>query len=219
VSFTPYGDPRLAPDRYNSGDAGIDQYLFKNRARLSATWFYTRAVSLTAFDFSGGISPGTDPWGRFAGYINGSGGISRGAEFSAEVRPLRTLTVVGAYTYVNANLDRDISVAGFWRVFQQPRHIASVVAMNQWTRRFDTNVEFFHGSGYYSPFFAVSRSRAFEFPGFTKVDLVAGFRVWENDRRFLRAYGNVNNLFNQRFYQNGWLAPQATFALGMAYSF
>jgi vitamin B12 transporter len=219
VSFTPYGDPRLAPDRYNSVDAGVDQYLFQNRARVSATWFYTRAVSLTAFDFSGGINPSTDPFGRFAGYINGSGGISRGLELSAEIRPLRTLTLTGAYTYVRANLDRDVSVSGFFRVFQQPRHLTSVVAMNQWTRRFDTNVELFHGGGYYSPFFAVSRSRAFEFPGFTKVDLVAGYRLWEDDRRFLRVYGNVNNLFDQRYYQNGWLAPQATFALGLAYSF
>jgi hypothetical protein len=48
--FTPYGDPRLSPDRYNSLDAGVDQYLFTNRVRLSATWFYTRVVSITAFD-------------------------------------------------------------------------------------------------------------------------------------------------------------------------
>ena len=24
VVFTPYGDPRLSPDRYNSGDVGVD---------------------------------------------------------------------------------------------------------------------------------------------------------------------------------------------------
>ena len=32
--FTPFGDPRLSPDRYNSLDAGVDQYVFGNRVRL-----------------------------------------------------------------------------------------------------------------------------------------------------------------------------------------
>ena len=35
VVFTPYGDPRLAPDRFNSVDGGIDQYLFHDRIRVS----------------------------------------------------------------------------------------------------------------------------------------------------------------------------------------
>ena len=48
--FTPYGDPFLSPDRYNSVDGGVDQYLWKDRARISATYFYTRVVTITAFD-------------------------------------------------------------------------------------------------------------------------------------------------------------------------
>src|SRR5262249_47725561 len=114
VVFTPYGDPRLAPDRYNSVDGGVDQYLFKNRVRIAATYFYTRVVQATAFLNQ---LPITDPFGRSSGYINGSGGISRGAEFSIEARPTRDLTMTASYTYTNADTDRDSTLAGYFNVF------------------------------------------------------------------------------------------------------
>jgi iron complex outermembrane receptor protein len=219
VLFTPYGDPRLAPDRYNTVDAGVDQYLFQNRIRVSATWFYNRAVSLTAFDSSGGIRPDTDPFGRAFGYINGSGGISRGFELGIEARPRRDLTMTGAYTYTNADLDRDLTVRNFRRVFQVPAHLTSFVVMKQWGRRLDTTLDFFHGGGYFSPFFAVTSARAFQFPGFTKVDLAVGYRVWERETRTARVYTKIDNMLNQRWYQNGWLAPQATFVTGLMMSY
>jgi outer membrane receptor protein involved in Fe transport len=43
--------------------------------------------------------------------------------------------------------------------------------------------------------------------------------VWENERRSARLYGKVDNLFNQRYYQNGWLAAGATAIAGIGYSF
>lgn len=207
VQFTAYGDPMLGPDRYNSIDAGIDQYLWNSRLRLSATWYYIRVVSITAFDSSGAIRAETDPYLRTMGYINGSGGISRGVEFGFESRPLRSLTLGGAYTYTNANLDRDITVRGFWRVFQVPRHTASLVVLKRWGRRFDTNLDLFRQGAYYNAYFAVNRSRSFEFPGFTKVDLTAGYRVWESDKRFVRLFTRIENVLDQTYYQNGWRGP------------
>lgn len=219
VGFTPYGDPRLSPDRYNSVDAGIDQYLFAERVRISATWFYSRVVTITGFDSSGVIRPDTDPYGRSFGYINGSGGISRGAEVSVEARPLRTFTASGSYTYTDANLDRDITVAGFFQVFSVPKHTVTLAATKQWTRRFGTTIDLFYGSGYFIPFFTLSGARVFEFPGFTKTDLVGRYRVWENDLHSVHLYAKADNVFNRRYYEAGWLAPQATFVAGIAYSF
>ena len=219
VGFTAYGDPRLAPDRYNSVDGGIDQYLFGNRAKISATYFYTRIIHLTAFDFSGIVNSKTDPFGRAYGYINGSGGISRGAEVSVDTRPLRSLTINGSYTYVNANTDRDQSVGGFYKLFSLQPHTLTLVATKHWGRRFDTTVDMFHGSAYNVPFFAVTQTRVYSFPGFTKTGLMANYRVFQGERRSVRAYVKVDNLFNQTYYESGWLAAKATFALGMGYSF
>ena len=68
-------------------------------------------------------------------------------------------------------------------------------------------------------FFAGTRSRAFEFPGFTRGTLVASYRLWEGERRSVRLYGKADNVFNQRYYQNGWLAAQGTMVVGFGYGF
>lgn len=219
VGFTPYGDPRLSPDRYNTVDAGVDQYLFQTRLRLAATWFYNRVVSVTAFDSSGVIRPDTDPYGRSLGYINGSGGISRGFELGIEARPTSNLSLNGAYTYTNANLDRDISVRGFWQVFQVPRHVTSLVVIRRWSRRLDTSLDLFHYGSYFNSYFAVNRSRAFAFPGFMKADIVGNYLLWSNESKSVRFYAQVDNLLNQRYYQNGWLAPMANFRSGLTFAF
>lgn len=219
VDFTAYGDPRLAPDRYNSVDGGIDQYLFNNRLRISGTYFYTRVVSVTGFDFSGFINPATDPYFRSMGYFNGPGGISRGFELGVEARPVRSLTISGAYTYARVGQDSPASVANFHRVFGTPENVVALVATKQWTRRFDTTVDLLHSSLYYTGFFAGTGSRAFEFPGFTKMDFGASYRFWDNEQKAARLYGKMENFLNQRYYQNGWLAPQATFVLGVRYGF
>jgi iron complex outermembrane receptor protein len=215
--FSPYGDPRLSPDRYNSLDAGTDQYLFGDRLRISATAFYTRIVSMTAF--ANALDGTTDPFGRFYGYVNGSGGISRGLEFGIEARPIRSLALNASYTYTKADLDRDTTVAGFWTVLGVPVHMAALTATKQWTRRLSTNVDLFTGSRYYTSFAASGRSRAFEFPGFTKTDLTVNYRLWEGEHREARLYGKIDNIFNERYYQNGWLNPRATFVMGLGYMF
>jgi len=219
VIFSPYGDPRLSPDRYNSVDAGFDQYLFRNRVRLAATCFYSRVVSITAFDSSGGIRPDTDPYGRSLGYINGSGGISRGFELGIEARPNSRLLLSGAYTYTNPNLDRDITVRGFWRVLHVPRHVASFVVTQRWTGRLETSVDLFHYSSYFNSYFAVNRARAFQFPGFTKADFAASFTLLNEGPRRLRLHGQVENVLNQRYYHLGWLAPGASFRSGLTILF
>ena len=217
VIFTPYGDPRLAPDRYNSVDAGVDQYVFGNRVRVSATVFYTRVVQIIGFNSNGAIQPGTDPFGRSSGYINASGGISRGVELSVEARPTRSLALNASYTYANANTDTDSQVPGFFKVFDTPRHVISFVATKQWTRRLDTTVDLFHYSSYYDAY--VGFLQAYAFPGFTKTNLVSSYRFWDNERKSARFYGKVENLFNRRYYFAGALAPQATFAAGIEYAF
>ena len=77
-------------------DAGIDQSLLNNRLRFSSTWFYTRLQEVIVFDFSGAISPATDPFGRFGGYRNTNGGLARGFEFSVEAAASRSLDLSAA---------------------------------------------------------------------------------------------------------------------------
>jgi iron complex outermembrane receptor protein len=219
VGLSPYGDPRLSPDRYNSFDFGFDQYIGQERARVSATYFYTRVQQVIIFDFSGAINPATDPFGRFIGYLQSPGGISRGVELSAESRPIPSLALSGSYTFTNSVNDRDIEVRGFVRSLTIPRHTFTLVARKELGKRADVTFDLFHGSSYFLSFFAGTGSRPFEFPGFTKADLAGGYRVWQSDNQSVRLYGKVENVFNQTYYENGWVAPGAWAIAGMTYRF
>jgi vitamin B12 transporter len=217
VIFTPYGDPRLAPDRYNSFDAGLDQYLFRNKVRVSATAFYVRIVQLIDFDSSGIVNPLTDPYGRSEGYINGAGGISRGSEVSVEARPTSSLTFSAAYTYTSSGTDQDSQVPDFYRTFDSPRHMITIVATKQWSKRFLTTVGLFHYSSYFDAY--VGYLQAYKFPGYTKANVTASYRVWEKEKKSARIYGKIDNLFNETYYVAGFFAPRTTFVTGIGYSF
>ncbi|MFQ3640732.1 MAG: TonB-dependent receptor [Chloracidobacterium sp.] len=220
VNFTPYGDPFLSPDRYNSFDGGVDQYFFRDRLQVGLTVFYTRVVQITAFDSSGVLNPATDPYGRSSGYINGSGGISRGVEVSFNARPTATLTLNGSYTHTSAGTDRDVSVRGFFRIFGVAAHTFTLVANQAIGKRFNVNFDMVAYSGTYASLFAVNRSRAFEVPGFVKADVMGGYTIPVGNDRSLRVYGKVENMFNRRYFTgNGWLAPGVVGTGGVAFQF
>ena len=214
VVFTPYGDPRLAPDRYNSVDGGVDQYFFRNRIRLSGTFFYTRIVQVTEFL---NILPVTDPYGRTSGYINGAGGISRGAEFSGEARPMAGMTITGSYTYTRAETDQDSTVPGYWQIFDVPRHSASLVIIKQWGKRLTTTFDMYKYSSSLNAY--IGYNQAYLIPGWTKADFVGSYQFWTKESRAVRVYGKVDNLFNKTYYPEGYRASGVTALGGVGFSF
>jgi vitamin B12 transporter len=219
VAFTAYGDPRLRPDRYKAIDGGVDQYLFANRLFVSATLFYNDVDSLTAFDSSGVIRPETDPYRRTGGYLNGSGGFSRGFELGAEARPTSSLRVSGSYTYTRSETSQDITVPGFFLVPGVFGHTATLVVTQRWSDRLDTTFDLFSGSKTYGSFFAAGRSRAYQYPGFTKAAVVAGYRVLNHATWPLRAYLKVDNLFDETYYEGGWRNLGRTVVGGVSVGF
>jgi len=219
VAFTAYGDPRLEPDRYRTIDAGVDQYLFKNRAMLSATAFYNQVTSLTAFNSAGGIRADTDPYRRTQGYLNSSGGFSRGVELGIDARPTSSLRVSGGYTYTRSETAQDITVPGFFIVPGVFEHMATFVVTNRWGDRVDTTFDLFYGSEAYGSFFAAGRPRAFLYPGFTKAAVVAGYRIVNDARVPVRAYVHVDNFFDQTYYEIGWRNLGRTAVAGLSVGF
>lgn len=219
VGFTPYGDPRLEPDRYRTIDAGVDQYVFASRLLVSATAFYNQVTSLTAFNSAGGIRPDTDPYGRSLGYLNSSGGFSRGVEIAIDARPAAALRLSGGYTYTRSETADDITVPGFFLVPGVFEHMATFVITNRWNDRLDTTFDVFHGGATYGSFFAAGRPRAFKYPAFTKAAAVAGYRFVNHPRVPLRAYLKVDNLFDQTYYEIGWRNLGRTAVAGLSVGF
>src|SRR5262249_51702847 len=131
--FTPFGDPRLEPERSIAVDGGIDQSLMRGRARVSATYFYTRLQNIIDF----GSTPPNDPFNRpFGGYLNIGGGLARGVELSAQVSPARSTDLFASYTYTNAD-QRTPNAAGYLTTPATSDHIFTLVATQRIGRRFD----------------------------------------------------------------------------------
>ncbi len=214
--FTALGDPRLRPDRSISLDAGIDQYLFRERVRVSIAQFYTELREVIAFDSSGFVSPATDPFGRSGGYINTGGGIARGVEMSVETALPRRARLLASYTY--ANSDQRNSTVRDRDFFQTPfisPHQFTAVATVPLTRRVEVTADAWIVSRHPT----IYSSRAFLFPGGRKIDLVASYTAPLSDTRSLRFIVKVNNALDSTYFENGFRSTGAWATGGVAFQF
>jgi vitamin B12 transporter len=216
-SFSPLGDPRLAPDRSVAFDAGVDQSLASNRVRLSATYFYTRLQEVVDFGDTGAA----DPFGRaFGGYLNTGGELARGLELSATLAPARALDIFASYTYTNAD-QRRAQVAGVLRSFGISEHQFTLVATQRLGERLALNFDLSASSDYLAPVFDQRefRSRAYRFGGVVRADLAASYTLPLKDSRALRFFGKVENLLDRDNYENGFRTPGLNARGGAALSF
>jgi iron complex outermembrane receptor protein len=215
-SFSPLGDPRLAPDRSIAFDAGLDQTLADGRARLSATYFYTRLQEVV--DFSNFIAG--DPVRLFGGYVNTGGQLARGAELSATLAPTRTTDLFAAYTYTNSDQRRP-QLPGVVRSLGIPDHQFALVATQRIGRRALLNFDLAATSDYLAPVFdnRTFQSRAFRFRGALRGDLGGSYTVTLNERRSLRLFGKVENIFDRDYFESGFRTPGASGRAGASLNF
>jgi vitamin B12 transporter len=209
------GDPRLAPDRSVAFDAGVDQTLAAGRARLSATYFYTRLQEVVGFG-----NTSSDPFGRFSGFVNTGGGLARGVELSADLAPARSFDLFASYTFTNSD-QRVPSVAGVLRNFAIPEHQFTLVANARLGQRVAVNFDLVASSDYLAPIFdpVTFASRAFRFDGVFKGDVTASYTFPLSDTRRLRLFGKVENVFDREYYENGFRTPGVNGRAGAALYF
>jgi iron complex outermembrane receptor protein len=216
--YSVYGDPRLRPERSLGFDAGIDQAMWNRRLQLSATYFYTRLQDVIAFDFSGLIDAATDPWGRYAGYLNTKGGLARGAEFSARLTPTHSLDIFAAYTYTNA-IEREPIVGDVLRSFVAPRNQVGVIATQRLGSRWFVSFDLTAASSYLGEVFGDTGTAAMLFPGIKKVDAGISYRIPLSESRAIRLFANASNLANQKYFESGYATPGITGIGGLQLQF
>ena len=218
--YSVFGDPRLEPEKSIAFDAGIDQTFFDNRVRASATYFYTQLRRVIIFDFSGLIDFTTDPFGRFGGYLNTNGGIARGAEVELRATPAKSLNVIAAYTFTKAQ-NRTPQVQGTIRALVIPEHQFSFVATQRVGRRFFFNLDFSASSNYIGAIFdpVTFASRGYRFKGIAKADVGASYSVPLGEKRQLRFFGYVDNLFDREYFESGFRTPGRTGRAGASFVF
>ncbi|HEX8163343.1 MAG TPA: TonB-dependent receptor [Pyrinomonadaceae bacterium] len=206
-----FGDPSLAPERSVAFDAGVDQRLAGDRARASATYFYTRLQEVIDF--------GPVPAPRFFGFFNTGGGLARGAELSLDAAPARALDVRAAYTYTNS--DAREPRFGQIRAFAIPDHQFSLVATARAGRRAFFNFDLSATSDYLATLFdpLTFGNRVYRFDGLLKADAGASYRLPLAESRALRFFGVVENIFGRDYYESGFRTPGRTARAGAQFNF
>lgn len=218
--FVALGDPYLKPEKTVAFDAGIEQSLFNSRAKLTATYFYTKLIDTIGF---GNQVPAIGNTGRpFGGYENQKGGIARGAELSGDFRPTSTTDIFASYTYTNSD-QRAVQVrgTGIISTLGVPENQFTLVATQRF-KRFWVNFDFLATSSYLAPIFSNFNFNAYvyRFKGNRKADLTAGYTFPLNKDKFsLRLYGTIENLFDQEYFENGFRTAGINGRAGVSFGF
>jgi vitamin B12 transporter len=204
LGLTRFGDPTLRAEQSISVDAGFDQRVARDRARFGATYFYTRLQRVIAF--KGFI---VDPLGlgRFSGYVNQPGGISRGVESYVEAAPWRGGDLRASYTYTNS--DRFVPARGMQPEYVIPKHLFGMT-LNQRYRSFLVSFDLNRTGAYLAPVFENDfpfRTAELTFPGYTKADLFGSYERAMSERVVMTFFGGAENLFAARYFENGFRAP------------
>jgi vitamin B12 transporter len=213
--FTAYGNPGLRPERTRAIDGGIDQTFWKRRAVASATYFYTHLNEVIFFGYT--LPAAMYPYG---GYENTRGGIARGVEASFAVTPVRQLNVRAAYTFTNARETKP-QIAGIYQTLITPNHQFSVLATGQLTPSLSVIFGAVLSSNYLAPIYnsTTYTSQAFQFSGLRKGQIGANYRKPLGDTRAMRFFVNMNNAFNQSYYESGYRTPDVTAMSGLQFEF
>jgi vitamin B12 transporter len=207
-AFIPLGDPNLTPERSLGVDGGIDQMFFKNRAKLSATYFYTKLQNIIGYEnivtSIGGVPR------SFGGYKNVRGGISRGGEFSGEVKATSSTKVFASYTYTNSDqLVPQLSGSGVYRTLVVPNHQFTLVATQRLFDRLTLNFDYLATSDYLAPIFSNTTfvSYLYNFKGAKKGDVTANYEFpLRGEKVRFKIFGTVENVFDNEYYENGFRA-------------
>jgi iron complex outermembrane receptor protein len=199
-----FGDPTLKAEQSISADGGFDQRLANDKVLFGATYFYTRLQRVVAFT---GFASDPLGLGRFSGFVNRPGGLSRGVEAYLNSAPVKGMDLRTSYTFTNS----DRSLPGLAPEYVIPKHLFGLTFTQRYRAilfSFDLN----RTGSYLAPVFENNfpfRMAELTFDGFTKGDLFVSYERRQTERVSLVFFGGVENVFNETYYENGFLTPRA----------
>jgi len=170
-SFSPSpffrGNPDLLPERSRSVEAGVEQRLLRDRARIEVTWFDNRYRNLIS-------TRTTNPATFEAEYFNIGLTQARGAEIAAD-SVVSALRLRGGYTFLDSAIVDSTSPSnvvfqpGKW-LFRRPRHSGFIGAT--WSRgRVSADLSGLLVGRYVDSDFASLRTPIVEHPSYSTWDL------------------------------------------------
>ncbi len=220
-AFTALGDPDLKPERSVAFDAGIDQEFADGRVRFSLTYFYTRLTDTIGFGFPVPDIGSTErPWG---GYRNEKGGIARGGELSATVRPSDSTYIFSSYTYTNSDQrSSQVPGSGVIDTLGIPSNRFTLLVNQRIAERLNISFDLLVAGKYLAPIFSnqTFTTVLYRFDGNRRGDLSAAYDVpWKREKIHLVLRATVQNLFANRYFENGFRTEGRTGRIGLALRF
>lgn len=218
--FEALGDPNLKPEKTVAFDAGIDQYLFGERAALTAVYFYSKLIDTIGFGFP--VPNIGNTTRRFGGYLNQKGGIARGGEFNGKFKASSSTDIFASYTFTNSD-QRAPQVSGsrILKTLGIPDHQFTLVATQRF-KRFWVNFDLLATSSYLAPIFSNStfNSYVYRFEGNRRADLTGGYTFSiRKDKMSLRLFGTIENLFENEYFENGFRTAGQNARVGLSFGF
>ena len=204
AGLTRFGDPTLRAEQSISADGGFDQRLANDRVMFGATYFYSRLQRVIAFT---GFAVDPLGLGRFSGFENRPGGLSRGVETYLHASPVKGMDLGASYTFTNS--DRSLAAQGLQPEYVIPKHLLGLT-LRQRYRSLLFSVDVNHTGAHISPVFENNfpfRMAELTFSGYTKADVFASYETRRSERVVLVLFGGVENVFDREYFENGFLAP------------
>ncbi|MGI8820860.1 MAG: TonB-dependent receptor [Chthoniobacterales bacterium] len=176
----------LEPERNRGFDAGIEQRLWNGRVELGGTYFHNRLSNVIGFN------------GQFE-TLNLGAARTQGLEAELKVRPLKDLSFIATYTYLDAEKTSaaDINQPQGSRLPRRPRNEVYLSGSYLWFGKLRMTAE--------AKFVNAREELSFPPPDFLprNVDIedyaFVNFAAEYEINRHLAIYGRINNLTDERY--------------------
>jgi len=210
-------NPQLKPERVRSVDAGIEQALFHDLLRLDATYFYNRYYDLIV-TLGGSLT-------NLSLYESANLANSRaqGAEFSAKLRPARSVFVTGSYTVLGSRIlsldgapnQAQVPFQVGQELVRRPENSGNIVAGYARGRVTAGVTGYFRGRTLDEDPSYGATGGLFWDPGFANVGINLNYSLGHG----ATAYGNLRNALNRHYEEIfGYPSPRLNFVAGMKWS-
>jgi len=210
------GNSTLRPERSQTYDVGIDQFLAADRLRLSATYFNNRFRDLVSFAFDFNTTPACQT--GTGTYFNTDLARARGVNLSGEFRLHRWLSINGNYSHDDSRVLKspnafDLVQLPGNHLLRRPVNSGSLI-LNTSYRRWNLNLSgYFTGIRTDSDFLGLGITHN---PGYARFDLATSYLI----ARGVSFSARVTNLLGKQYQDAiGFPALGRDFRLGLNYRF
>jgi vitamin B12 transporter len=215
------GNPNLDPERSRSWEIGVDQSFDDGKVVLNLTYFDQTFEDLIAFINT------PDP---LPSYENIQEAESKGVEFAATFKPLKTLDLGLTYTYLDTEVTDDGGLESFGapvfdegkQLLRRPKHSGSLFVNWRYQGfqvRLDSNYVGEREDRQFDAFFNSERVTLDDYWLFN-LAMSYAIPIKSNVVKDLKVFGRWNNMFAEDYEEAaGYSSPPSSFLIGIGFDF